>query len=108
MKLYSRILVVAPFAFAALVALLLTSCMASVGAPGGVPFDAPQKCGDHCTKMGMGLSAVVVMANNVGCVCTPNGRASSTEMQGGSAAGGMAAILIQQQQQQQAAQQQHH
>jgi hypothetical protein len=104
MKLRSRIPVVALLVF---VTFVLTSCMAGVGAgPMGVPFDAPQKCSDYCTKMGMGLGAVVVMANNVGCVCTPNGRASSAEMQGGSAAGGMAAILLQQQQQ--AAQQQHH
>jgi hypothetical protein len=107
MKLWSRIPGVVLFAF---VALLLTSCMAGVGAgPWGVPFDAPQKCSEYCTKMGMGLGAVVVMANQVGCVCTPSGRASSAELTGGATAGGMTAILIQQQQQAQAAaQQQHH
>lgn len=104
MKLCARIPGVTLFA---LVALLLTSCMAGVGAgPWGVPFDAPQKCSEYCTKMGLGLGAIVVMANNVGCVCTPNGRAASAEMQGGAAAGGMAALMLQQQQQQ-AAQQQH-
>jgi hypothetical protein len=96
--------------FAAALALGACTMQAPVGSFANVPLDAPAKCGGFCTKMGMGLGAVVVMANNVGCVCTPNGLKGGSAEESGAAAGGMTALLIQQQvQQQQAAQQaQHH
>jgi hypothetical protein len=57
--------------------------------------------------MGLTLNAVVVMANNVGCVCTPTGHAGTASIEGGSAAAGMVTLLAQQQQQQAAAAQHH-
>jgi len=98
----------------AFVALLATSCMTPVGAGafGQVPIDAPAKCSDYCSKMGLTLGAVVIMAGNVGCVCTPVHGGSSAQSAGSATAGGMVTILIQQQRaraaQQQQQQQQHH
>lgn len=51
---------------------LLGGCMpAPVGATGlaSVPEDGASQCASQCTKMGLRLSAVAVMANHVGCVC---------------------------------------
>ena len=92
----------------AFVALLGTSCMTPVGAGpfGHVPLDAPAKCSDYCSQMGLTLGAVVVMAGNVGCVCTPVHGGSSARDTAPATAGGMVAILIQQQQAQAQAQQQ--
>src|SRR5215475_9655646 len=55
----------------ALAALSLTACMAPVGTSGvvSVPPDAAQSCAQHCQTIGMRLTAVAIMANNVGCVC---------------------------------------
>src|SRR5262249_61452526 len=54
-----------------LTALSLTACMAPVGTSGmvSVPPDAAQSCAQHCQTIGMRLTAVAIMANNVGCVC---------------------------------------
>ena len=54
-----------------LAALSLTACMAPVGTSGViyVPPDAAQTCAQHCQTIGMQLTAVAIMANNVGCVC---------------------------------------
>jgi hypothetical protein len=54
-----------------LAALSLTACMAPVGTSGvvSVPPDAAQSCTRHCQTIGMRLTAVAIMANNVGCVC---------------------------------------
>ena len=94
----------------AFVALLASSCMTPVGAGAlTVPLDAPAKCSDYCSKMGLTLGAVVIMAGNVGCVCTPLHGSSSVRDTAPATAGGMVAILIQQQQARaaQAQQQQH-
>jgi hypothetical protein len=66
-----------------LAALLLTACMAPVGTSGvvSVPPDAAQSCAQHCQSIGMRLTAVAIMANNVGCVCqspTPPGSAAGS------------------------------
>ena len=92
----------------AFVAILATSCMTPVGAGafGQVPIDAPAKCSDYCSKMGLTLGAVVIMAGNVGCVCTPVHGTSSVRDTAPATAGGMVAILIQQQQARAAQQQQ--
>jgi hypothetical protein len=58
----------------ALAALLACSgCDAPVGTHGAVnvPSDSAQICENHCASIGLGLSAVAIMANNVGCVCQP-------------------------------------
>jgi hypothetical protein len=54
-----------------LAAVSLTACMAPVGTSGvvSVPPDAAQTCTQHCQAIGMRLTAVAIMANNVGCVC---------------------------------------
>lgn len=55
-------------------------------------------CAGHCQTLGLSLSAVVVMANNVGCVCAAQGAppsAAPSSAQSSSSAGGMAAILMQ-------------
>jgi hypothetical protein len=102
MRALARLLVIA------FVALLTASCMTPVGAGafGQVPLDAPAKCSDYCSKMGLTLGAVVIMAGNVGCVCTPLHGTSSVRDAAPATAGGMVAILIQQKQAQAAAQQQ--
>jgi hypothetical protein len=89
----------------AVLATLASACVAGVGSPmASIPFDAAGRCAEYCSKMGFGLGAVVVMANNVGCVCTPMGHtASLASLEGGSAAAGLVTLLAQQQQQQAAA-----
>lgn len=103
------------FLFIASVCSLLLACHATGGALVGtgetvtVPKDAPVTCANFCSDMGMSLGAVVVMANNVGCVCNPN-KTATTEGKSASAAGGMAAIVIQQQEEEERSRQssQHH
>jgi hypothetical protein len=55
--------------------LSLSACMATVGVDArSIPTDAAQTCARHCQTIGMRLSAVAIMAENVGCVCQPPGR----------------------------------
>ncbi len=93
-----------------------------------VPTDAAQVCARHCSSMSLSLSAVVLMADNVGCVCavdappppppaattdtgpTPVARPVARAPRASAAAGGMAVLLLeaaaqQQQQSSRAAQQ---
>jgi hypothetical protein len=78
--------------------LWLTACTATVGAGAAVsiPGDSATTCGEHCTSIGMSLDAVVIMANNVGCVCR-SAKAPSTPGASG-ATGGMAALVVEEQQ----------
>jgi hypothetical protein len=78
----------------------LTACAASVGVSGAthVAKDSASTCSGLCSDLGMALSAVVVMANNVGCVCTSK-HAASLDDKAASASGGMAAIAIQEEEQ---------
>jgi len=75
-----------------LAALSLTACMAPVGTSGviSVPPDAAQTCARHCQTIGMRLTAVAIMANNVGCVCQNPGPAGSAESSSSRAAPGSA------------------
>jgi hypothetical protein len=99
--------------FLARVALLLvlgSGCAATVGTTSNVyvPPTAAGTCQAQCQGIGLDLGAVVVMANNVGCVCQPRGT-STAKASSAAVAGGMAAIMqAEQQSQQQAAQQQIH
>jgi hypothetical protein len=103
-----------------LAALSLTACMAPVGTSGviSVPPDAAQTCAQHCQTIGMRLTAVAIMANNVGCVCqspapagSPAGSSSRTApgstdprsfcvkegaTEGATTTAGMVAILMEQ------------
>ena len=107
-----------------LAALSLTACMAPVGTSGGVsvPPDAAQTCARHCQTIGMRLTAVAIMANNVGCVCQspePAGSAAGSSsraapgsadrrsagvnegaMESATTTAGMATILMERQRQQ--------
>jgi hypothetical protein len=58
-----------------------------------VPKDAAVTCAAHCQGIGLTMTAVVVMANNVGCVCSAAGPSIA-----GATAGGMAALIVQEQQ----------
>lgn len=93
-----RALAVSVMSFSA----LTVSCMAQVGAAAtaGVPRDAATTCASYCTDMQMTLSAVVVMANNVGCVCNPT-KTATMEDKAAASAGGMAAILAAEEEQRQ-------
>ncbi len=99
----------------------ISGCTAHVGSTLTVPGDAGQTCTNHCQSIGMHLSAVAIMANNVGCICepatvapvagdpattspAPNDPANAVDRQASSTAGGMTAILIQEQERQQAQQ----
>ncbi len=97
-------------ALASLVTLtpLLTACHARVGSEIHVPEDATQTCQDQCYSIGLKLSAVAIMANNVGCVCQPFESGEEGQPVGVREAvtGGMATIMLQQQEQQQQQQQQ--
>jgi hypothetical protein len=94
-------------------ALPLTACMATVGVKGvSIPADAAQTCSQHCQTIGMRLSAVAIMADNVGCVCQQASEPKASSEAVGELtmpAAGMATIVMQQaaaQQQQQQQQQQ--
>jgi hypothetical protein len=91
-------------------ALWFVGCTAPVGSHLRVPPDAAEECAQHCATIGMRLSAVAIMASNVGCVCQPGPEpeTASTGDYTAATTGGMATILMQQraQQQQQAQQQQ--
>lgn len=84
----------------ALAVLSLSACMATVGVDArSIPPDAGQTCARHCQTIGMRLSAVAIMAENVGCVCQPAAApVASAEAAGefGTPAGGMTTIAAQQ------------
>ena len=75
-----------------LAALSLTACMAPVGTSGvvSVPPDAAQTCTQHCQAIGMRLTAVAIMASNVGCVCQNPAPAGSAAASSSRAAPGSA------------------
>ena len=88
------------------VALVLASqlgCVAPVGSRVQVPEDAATTCSQQCSNIGLTMTAVAIMANNVGCVCQPRSSspATTTATQSAAAGGGMATLMIQEQAQQQ-------
>jgi hypothetical protein len=73
----------------------LVGCTAQVGSSLTVPDDAGQTCKDHCSAIGMTLSAVAIMANNVGCICEPVGNSDgAVAREASSVAGGMTVVLM--------------
>ena len=77
---------------------LLVGCTAVVGAKGvKVPEDSAAQCEQHCESIGMELSAVAIMANNVGCVCERREKSaqSGSPKYASSTAGGMATVIMQ-------------
>jgi hypothetical protein len=48
----------------------VAGCVAPIGASNlQIPRDARNVCVSQCGTIGMGLTAVAIMANNIGCVC---------------------------------------
>lgn len=77
----------------------VSACQASVGSNLAVPPDAAKICAAHCESIGMRLSAVAIMASNVGCVCQfqPGPPAPAAAVaQSATTMAGMSAILMQQ------------
>lgn len=60
----------------------------------------------HCATMQMQVGAVVVMANQVGCVCEPRRATAEAQESGAALSGGMAAIVIEEEKRRQEAQSQ--
>lgn len=75
-----------------LLALSSAGCAAAVGTSGVmyVPKDAATTCASHCDSIGMQLGSVVIMANNVGCVCNAKDAPAASS----AAAGGVAALMM--------------
>ena len=74
----------------------LAGCMAPVGVSNGwtVPNDAGNVCTQQCRTIGMNLSAVAIMANNIGCVCQTGAGSAPVATTGASSAAGMATISM--------------
>lgn len=51
-----------------------------------IPRERATECQDICTKLGLRMSAVVIIMNNAGCVCEPGG----TPVPAGGAVSGVA------------------
>ncbi len=91
---------------------LLVSLAGCPRAPVGVenvelPADSANQCQSQCGRVGLRMQSLVIMANYVGCVCSPSSDSDRPSADGASgAAGGLAAILVLQQQQEAAQQQQ--
>ena len=88
------------------------ACPAPVGVQSGrLPADSAGQCAAQCNEIGLALDAVVVMANNVGCVCRPAAQfapptAGQPSARAASSAGGLTAVLLAIQEQQRVAQSQ--
>jgi hypothetical protein len=85
--------------------LILASCAAKPkGLLTTIPSDTPAECAEICGGMGMQMTAVVVAASNVGCVCEKNPGASKTSTAAVAAA--TTAVIASEEASQAAAQQQ--
>jgi hypothetical protein len=85
----------------------LAGCVAPVGVSGAlsIPHDARNVCSQQCGTIGMNLSAVVIMASNIGCVCQPAAGEQPGATTGASSAAGMATISLLEEQEQEREQQ---
>lgn len=81
----------------------LTGCVSiTKAAQVTVSKDLAADCAKHCAILDMRLTAVVVVANQGGCVCEPtSGSASDTSRAGATAGGGAFAAIEQMQRDQQ-------
>jgi hypothetical protein len=88
----------APAVFSTLFGPCLVSCAATVGTGGliSVPKDSSTTCTKICTDIGLSLGAVVVMASEVGCVCSAAKPNSPDDKVAAAAGAGMATIAMQQ------------
>jgi hypothetical protein len=75
------------------------ACMATVGVNNvSIPKNSAKICAGHCRSIGLTLSAVAIMAENVGCVCQAAGASDKNEKAAGemtAPAAGMATIALQ-------------
>ena len=71
----------------------VAGCTAPVGSSLRVPSDAAGTCRNLCTGIGLELSAVAIMASNVGCVCQEHRSAAAMDREAVTA--GMATIVLQ-------------
>jgi hypothetical protein len=80
----------------------ICGCPATVGKTGIVqlPSDAAQTCAGYCAQLDLELSAVAIMASNVGCICQPRG-ADASQTSASAVAGGMTTIMLAEQSQRQ-------
>lgn len=74
----------------------LVGCMAPVGSSLRVPSDATDTCRRLCAGIGLEMSAVAIMASNVGCVCQERGEGARSAVTADREAvtAGMATILL--------------
>jgi hypothetical protein len=73
----------------------LAGCVAHVGVSAlSIPPDTGNLCSRQCGTIGMHLSAVAIMANNIGCVCQPIAGGPPVAPMGASSAAGMATIAM--------------
>ena len=66
-----------------------------------VPEDGFAQCTSQCSTMGLRATAVVAMANRVGCVCEPSGSKATTPTSAAITASDLALAAEEEQQQQQ-------
>ncbi|MBX2812353.1 MAG: hypothetical protein KTR25_11110 [Myxococcales bacterium] len=54
-------------------------------------------CEEQCQKLGLELSAMAIMANNAGCICTPNASQveANDQTKASSVSAGMVTIMLQ-------------
>jgi len=81
----------------------VAGCTAPVGSSLRVPSDAAGTCRNLCAEIGLELSAVAIMASNVGCVCQEHREASrsAVAMDREAVTAGMATILLEERRRQQ-------
>lgn len=72
----------------------LAGCAISKAAQVAVSKDLAADCAKHCAILDMRLTAVVVVANQGGCVCEPTSGSASDTPRAGAAAGGGAVAAI--------------
>ncbi len=78
---------------------LLPACTAHVGAETvRIPSNSASTCAHQCRSIGLQVTAVAIMANNVGCVCQHRSQASVDSdlvAQSSTTAAGMSTIMMQ-------------
>ncbi|NLE85214.1 MAG: hypothetical protein GX607_02330 [Myxococcales bacterium] len=78
---------------------LLPACTAHVGAETvQIPSNSASICARQCRSIGLQVTAVAIMANNVGCVCQHGSQASvgsDLVAQSSTTAAGMSTIMMQ-------------
>jgi len=79
----------------------IAGCMAPVGSSLRVPRDATDTCRRLCAEVGLEMSAVAIMANNVGCVCQEHrqGSRAAASADREAVTAGMATILLEEEEQ---------